>query len=70
MQNSGRIAPREGEVVFRPINVIASEAKQSILSCCRAVDCFASLTMAWRETAASQIPSPGTARRSATANPA
>jgi hypothetical protein len=30
MQNSRRIARREREVVFKPFNVIASAAKQSI----------------------------------------
>jgi hypothetical protein len=42
---SGRIVPRECEAVFRPINVIASEAKQSSHLLCGAMDCFASLAM-------------------------
>jgi hypothetical protein len=47
MQNSGRIAPRESEVVSMPIHVIArSEAtRQSILSFRGEMDCFASLAM-------------------------
>jgi NADH:ubiquinone oxidoreductase subunit K len=32
-------------MVMFPLFVIASEAKQSILSCCGEVDCFASLAM-------------------------
>jgi hypothetical protein len=59
MQNFGRIAPREREVVFvtavsrereggfKSNNIIARSAatKQSILPCCGAMDCFASLAM-------------------------
>jgi hypothetical protein len=47
LQNSGRIAPREQERMFRPIDVIArSEAtRQSILLRKERMDCFASLAM-------------------------
>jgi hypothetical protein len=41
----GRIAPRDREVMFGIGDVIASEAKQSILSLCGEMDCFASLAM-------------------------
>jgi hypothetical protein len=44
-QNFGRNAPREREVASRPINVIASAAKQSIGPRKERVDCFASLAM-------------------------
>jgi hypothetical protein len=37
--------PREREVVFRAINIIASEAKQSIVLHKERMDCFASLAM-------------------------
>src|SRR5713101_4884916 len=40
----GRIAPRDRGCMFG-FPVIASEAKQSILSLCREMDCFASLAM-------------------------
>ena len=42
MQTSGASASRERETVS---TVIASAAKQSILSLCREVDCFAVLAM-------------------------
>ena len=47
MKNLGQIMPRECEIVFRSINVIArSEAtRQSILSLRGKMDCFASLAM-------------------------
>jgi hypothetical protein len=38
-ENFGRIAPREFELMS--VNVIASAAKQSILSLCGTMDCFA-----------------------------
>jgi hypothetical protein len=41
----GRIAPRDREGVFEFLNVIASEAKQSVLSLLGEMDCFASLAM-------------------------
>jgi hypothetical protein len=40
MANLGRITPRDREVMFKSINVIASVAKQSILSFPRTMDCF------------------------------
>jgi len=45
MQASGKIVPREGEVMAQSNNVIASEAKQSTLSFPCEMDCFASLAM-------------------------
>jgi hypothetical protein len=45
MKNFGQIMPREGEVLFRFINVIASEAKQSIVPHKERMDCFAALAM-------------------------
>jgi len=44
-QRLGRIAPRGRERVFDARAVIASAAKQSILSLCGKMDCFASLAM-------------------------
>src|ERR1700692_4056468 len=46
LQNSGRIAPREQERMSH--NVIASEAKQSMLPHKERMDCFASLAMTGR----------------------
>jgi hypothetical protein len=48
--NLGRNAPRGRSRERNYINVIASEAKQSILSSRRAMDCFASLAMTVLET--------------------
>jgi hypothetical protein len=57
LQNSGRIAPRDREVVFRTISVIArSEAtKQSSYPLCREMDCFASLAMTGLENEQRQL---------------
>jgi hypothetical protein len=41
MQNFGRTAPRECEIVFRFISVIASAAKQTIVPHKERMDCFA-----------------------------
>jgi hypothetical protein len=47
MQTSGAMR-RENAKICQMLNaVIASEAKQSILSLCRNVDCFAPLAMTW-----------------------
>jgi len=40
---------RATQQLTSPEAVIASEAKQSILSLCREVDCFAPLAMTWIE---------------------
>jgi len=76
-QNFGRDAPRECEVVFRPINIIARSVatKQSILPCCRAMDCFAGARNDAEKAALPQFsPFPrhdkASIHRSATANPA
>jgi hypothetical protein len=49
MQNSGRIAPWEGKIMFGSISVVARSVatKQSGYPLCRAMDCFASLAMTW-----------------------
>ena len=53
-QRLGRMA-RRGREVASGLAVIASAAKQSILSLRGAMDCFASLAMTWREVASRRV---------------
>src|SRR6266516_7020986 len=46
-QTSGAARRENAGLCRKCLHVIASEAKQSILSLCRNVDCFASLAMTW-----------------------
>ena len=62
--NLGRKAPREGETIS---TVIASEAKQSIVtSCTERMDCVAALAMTWRALASLH---PDTLRRPRSGRP-